>query len=42
MDDQGASDYMNGYNTGVEVTLEIVSSWLNEDTINEVRERLSR
>lgn len=42
MDDQGASDYIDGYNAGVGVTLEIVSNWLDEDTINEVRERLSR
>lgn len=42
MDDPGASDYMDGYDAGVDRVLEIVSNWLDEDTINEVRERLSR
>lgn len=42
MDDQGSSDYMDGYNAGIEDTLAVASTWLNEAKIIEVRERLKR
>lgn len=42
MDDPGASDYMDGYAAGIENTLVVVSNWLNEAMIIEIRERLNR
>lgn len=38
--DKPSSENMAWYEAGVEDTLEQVSNWLDEDTINEVRERL--
>lgn len=38
--DKPSSENMAWYQAGIEDTLEIVSKWLDEDTIKEVRERL--